>query len=114
MFDDDDYEQRNRQLLFQGTQVLERTGQSLARSTQIAVETETIGHEVISELGEQREALLRTRGRLEDANEQLSSAKNILKSMSRNVFYNKLILILIIIIEILILACLCYLKFLKH
>ncbi|CAH1104128.1 unnamed protein product [Psylliodes chrysocephalus] len=108
---DDDYEERNRQLIFQGTQVLGRTGESLARSTQIAVETEQIGNEVVSELGEQRESLLRTRTRLEDANEQLNSAKSLLKSMSRNVIYNKLILILIIVLEILILATVSYLKF---
>ncbi|CAH1117242.1 unnamed protein product [Phaedon cochleariae] len=107
----DDYEERNRQIVLEGTAVLERTGDSLARSQQIAIETEGLGNEVISELGEQREALLRTRDRLENANEQLSTTKSVLNRMSRNVVYNKLILILIIVIEVLILAALSYLKF---
>lgn len=107
----DDYEAHNRQLVLEGTQILERTGDSLARSQQIAIETENIGNEVITELGEQRESLLRTRGRLEDANEQLTSAQNVLKKMGRNILYNKFILILIIVTEVLILATLSYLKF---
>ncbi|CAG9764057.1 unnamed protein product [Ceutorhynchus assimilis] len=106
-----DWEASNRQMVAEGTQVLERTGESIARSHQIAIETENIGTEVISELGEQREALLRTRGRLEDANSQLDSAKSIITKMGRNILYNKLILIMIIVLEIIILATLTYLNF---
>ncbi|KAG5891665.1 hypothetical protein JTB14_020083 [Gonioctena quinquepunctata] len=109
----DDYEERNRQIVLEGTQILERTGESLNRSHQIAVETEQIGNEVVSELGQQRESLLRTRDRLEDANEHLSTARAALKKMSRNVIYNKVILILIIVTEVLILVTLSYLKFFR-
>ncbi|CAH0551713.1 unnamed protein product [Brassicogethes aeneus] len=115
MFNESNYnwEAHNRQVVVEGRNVLERTGESLARSNVIAIETENIGNEVITELGEQREALLRTRGRLENANEQLDSAKSVLKRMGRNVVYNKLILIFIIITEILILISVTYLKFFK-
>ncbi|KAH1006629.1 vesicle transport through interaction with t-SNAREs homolog 1B [Dendroctonus ponderosae] len=105
-----DWDSHNRQVVVEGTQALERTGDSLARSHQIAVETETIGTEVVSELGEQREALLRTRSRLEDANSQLDNAKSVLIKMGRNVLYNKLILVIIIILEVVILATLIYLR----
>jgi len=110
---DRDWESHNRQVVLEGRAVLERTGESIARSNQIAIETETIGTEVISELNEQRETLLRTKSRLENADEQLDSAKSILKRMGRNAVYNKLILILIISIEIAILISLSYLKFFK-
>lgn len=110
---DIDYEARNRQIVLEGTEVLERTGESLARSHLIAIETENIGHEVISELGEQREALLRTRGNLENANEQLNNARSITKKMARNLFYNKILLISIIVMEIVILIILSYLKFFR-
>ncbi|XP_044264601.1 vesicle transport through interaction with t-SNAREs homolog 1B [Tribolium madens] len=115
MFSDSIYDWRahNRQLALEGRATLERTGESLARSNQIAIETEQIGNEVVSELNEQRETLLRTRSRLENANEQLDTAKTVLKRMGRNAIYNKLILILIIIIEIAILVSLTYLKFFK-
>lgn len=108
-----DYESRNRQIVLEGNQVLERTGESLARSHQIAIETENVGHEIVSELGEQREALLRTRSHLEDANETLNSAKSITKRMARHVFYNKILLICIIIMEVLILILSSYLKFFR-
>ncbi|XP_056638962.1 vesicle transport through interaction with t-SNAREs homolog 1B [Diorhabda carinulata] len=111
---DDDFEEQNRQILFQGTAALERTSESLARSTQIAIETETIGNEVVSELDSQRQSLLRSKNRLEDANEQLTSARRTLQKMGRNVVYNKLLLIGIIILEIAILAAICYLKFLRQ
>lgn len=41
-----DWEDNNRRLVVEGTQVLERTSASLARSNQIAIETENIGTEV--------------------------------------------------------------------
>lgn len=109
-----DWEAHNKQVVLEGTNILERTGQSLARSNQIAVETEQIGNEVISELGQQRESLLRTRDRLDDANTQLDNAKAILRKMGRNVIYNKVILISIIILEVLILGLLVYNKFFKR
>lgn len=108
-----DWDAHNRQVVLEGRAVLERTGESISRSNQIAIETETIGAEVISELNEQRESLLRTKGRLENTNQQLDRAKSILKQMGHNAIYNKVILILIIIIEIAILLCLSYLKFFK-
>lgn len=99
--------------MLEGTQVLERTGESLARSHQIAIETENIGNEVINELGEQREALLRTRNHLENANEQLNNAKTVTKKMARDLVYNKILLICIIIMELVILIILSYLKFFR-
>lgn len=109
----DDYEALNRQIILEGTQVLERTGESLARSHQIAIETENIGNEVINELGEQRETLLRTRNHLDNANEHLNDAKSITKRMTRNILYNKILLICIIVMEVAILLVLSYLRFFR-
>ncbi|XP_066255038.1 vesicle transport through interaction with t-SNAREs homolog 1B [Euwallacea similis] len=109
-----DWDAHNRQVLLEGTQALERTGESIARSHQIAIETENIGTEVVSELGEQRETLLRTRDRLEEANSQLDSAKGLITKMGRNVLYNKVILIVIIALEAVILGALSYIRFFKR
>lgn len=95
-----DWEDHNRRLVTEGRQILERTSSSLARSNQVAIETENIGTEVVSELDSQREALLRSQRRLENANNDLSKSGAILRAMKRNVFYNKIILVLIIILEI--------------
>jgi vesicle transport through interaction with t-SNAREs 1 len=48
----------------QGTESLYRASDSLARSHQVAVETDQIGNEIIGELDTQRESLLRTRERV--------------------------------------------------
>lgn len=57
-------EQAQRALLIQGTESLNNATQSIARSQRIAVESEQIGTDVIEELGQQREQLDRTRGRV--------------------------------------------------
>ncbi|XP_053671827.1 uncharacterized protein LOC128722036 [Anopheles nili] len=108
---DYDWNEHHRQQVLQGRQILERTSASLARSNQIAIETEHTGHEVISELEVQRESLLRSQRRLENANDDLSRSGAIIRAMKRNVLYNKLILILIIVMETVILAGLIALKF---
>ncbi|XP_058128920.1 uncharacterized protein LOC131289476 [Anopheles ziemanni] len=109
---DYDWTDHHRQQVLQGRQILERTSASLARSNQIAIETEHTGLEVISELEVQRETLLRSQRRLESANEDLSKSGAILRAMKRNVLYNKLILILIIVMEVVILGGIIALKFL--
>lgn len=106
-----DWDDRNRRTVLEGRHILERTSASLARSNQIAIETEDIGTGVMSELNEQRETLLRSQRRLENANDGLRKSNAVLRAMQRNVFYNKLILILIILLEIVILCGLVFIKF---
>lgn len=83
------------------------------RSQQVAVETEAVGGEIISDLGVQREQLERTRGRIYDTYDELSRSQRILRRIYFGVIQNKLVLIVIIVIEVLILAGLVYLKFLS-
>lgn len=127
-----DWDAHNRRAVLEGRQILERTSASLARSNQVsqtadfvfkflpkflfaqvAIETENTGTEILSELDAQRESLLRTSERLENANDGLFESNKILRMMKQNVFYNKLILVLIIVLEIFILASMIYLKFIK-
>lgn len=105
-----DWQDQNRRTVLEGRQILERTSASLARSNQVAIETENIGTEVISELDEQRESLLRSQRRLDGADADLSKSSAILRAMKRNFFYNKITLILIIILEIFCLVGLVVLK----
>lgn len=95
----------------QGIASLERTSSSIARSTAVAVETEQVGTEVLGELGTQRETLTRTRDRLIDTDAELNRSKRIIRSMSRNVLYNKILLIIIIVLECGILGGVVYWKF---
>ena len=97
--------------VIQGTQALERTSQSIYRSTQVALETEEIGTSVIEELGTQRESLTRARERLVDTDMELGRSRRILNSMYRVAITNKLILIIVILLELAILGGLVYYKF---
>ncbi|CAH2327757.1 vesicle transport through interaction with t-SNAREs homolog 1B [Pelobates cultripes] len=100
-----------RALLIQGTQSLIRTSDSIARSHHLAAETDAIGTDIIEELGQQREQLDRTKGRLVNTNENLSRSQKILRSMSRKIVTNKLLMSIIIILELAILGGLVYYKF---
>jgi len=102
-----------RRVVLEGQKVLERTADSIARSTAVAIETEEIGAEVIGELGTQRETLVRTKGRLVDTDVEISKSRKILRSMYINMIYNKLILVGIIVIEMIILGILIWWKFIR-
>lgn len=53
-----------RSLLLQGHESLNRTTDSIARTHRIAAETDGIGHNIVEELGGQREQLERTKDRV--------------------------------------------------
>ncbi|PKU42471.1 vesicle transport through interaction with t-snares hypothetical protein [Limosa lapponica baueri] len=110
--------QSQRVLLLQGTDSLNRASQSIERSHRIAAETDQIGTDIIEELGEQREQLERTKSRvrgetLVNTSENLSKSRKILRSMSRRVATNKLLLSIIIILELAILGGVVYYKFFR-
>lgn len=94
-------------------ETIDRTTQSVNRTQQIAAETDQVGIAVVDELGTQREALIRTKERLVDTDENLSNSRKILRSMYRRVMTDKLILIVIIILEIAILGGVVYYKFFR-
>ncbi|XP_032546207.1 vesicle transport through interaction with t-SNAREs homolog 1B isoform X2 [Chiroxiphia lanceolata] len=106
--------QSQRVLLLQGTDSLNRASQSIERSHRIAAETDQIGTDIIEELGEQREQLERTKSRLVNTSENLSKSRKILRSMSRRVTTNKLLLSIIIILELAILGGVVYYRFFRN
>ncbi|XP_015593664.1 vesicle transport through interaction with t-SNAREs homolog 1B isoform X2 [Cephus cinctus] len=106
-----DWDAEHRRTLLDGRVVLERTADSLARSQRVAAETEQLGTEVVTELGEQRETLLRAKRRLSQTDQELDKTQKILRTMSRKVLTNKFVLIVIIILELGILAATVYLRF---
>ncbi|XP_076013522.1 vesicle transport through interaction with t-SNAREs homolog 1B isoform X1 [Genypterus blacodes] len=105
--------QSQRALLLQGTDSLNSASQSIERSQRIAAESEQIGTEIIEELGGQREQLDRARDRLVNTGENLSRSRKILRSMSRRLMTNKLLLAVIILMELAILGAVIYLKFFR-
>ncbi|KAH0954344.1 hypothetical protein HN011_005992 [Eciton burchellii] len=105
------WEAEHRHVLLEGNAALERSAQSVARSQAVAAESEQIGTEVISELGEQRERLLRAKRRLSQTDDELNKTRKILNVMRLKVLTNKIVLILIILLELVILGITVYLKF---
>lgn len=103
----------NRGRLLQMNETVDRTTETVYRTQQVAAETDQIGIAVVDELGTQREALIRTKERLVDTDENLSKSRRILRSMYRRVMTNKLILVVIIILELGILAGVIYYKFFR-
>lgn len=103
-------ENTQRTQLMQGTASLTRASDSLARSHQVAAETDEIGNQIIDELGTQRESLLRTKSRLTETDENLSRSRKILNKMARSVLTNKLLLVIIILLELAILGGVLYWK----
>lgn len=100
-----------RSKLMHGTETLNKASESIARSTRVAVETEQIGGEIIEDLGDQRESLIRTRDRLKDVDQDLSKSRRILNSMAIRIATNKIILLCIIVVELAILGAVVYIKF---
>ncbi|WAR19882.1 VTI1B-like protein [Mya arenaria] len=81
--------QRNR--LVQGTQSLNRASESIARSHQIAAETD----------------------QLHDTDDNLGKSRKILKTMAMRVMTNKMILIVVILLELGILGLIVYFRFIR-
>ena len=93
-----------------GAAVLEKTSQSIQRSTQVANESEEIGEAIMNDLGVQRETLERARTMLGETDAELTRSRRIIKRLSRSTIYNKMVLICIIIVQLLIIGALIYWK----
>ncbi|KAL4656197.1 hypothetical protein GN956_G5636 [Arapaima gigas] len=100
-----------RLLLLRGTESLHHATQSIKRSQQVALETEHVSGTMMEELGEQREQLDGARQRLIHAGENLSRSRRIVRSVSRRVMTNKMLLAVVILTEVCILGAAIYLKF---
>ncbi|XP_011873658.1 PREDICTED: vesicle transport through interaction with t-SNAREs homolog 1B-like [Vollenhovia emeryi] len=106
-----DWDTEHRRILLDGNAALERSAQSVARSQAAAAESEQIGTEVISELGEQRDRLLRAKRRLSQTDVELDKTRKILNVMRLKVLTNKIVLIVIILLELVILGIIVYLRY---
>ncbi|CAB4000122.1 vesicle transport through interaction with t-SNAREs homolog 1B-like [Paramuricea clavata] len=103
----------HRNKLIQGTEIMNRTSDSIARSQQVAAESEQIGVEIIDELDTQKDSLIRTRDRLHDTDEDLNQSRKILTRMAFRVATNKLIMGIIILVELVIVGAIVYVRFIK-
>ncbi|RDD37752.1 Vesicle transport through interaction with t-SNAREs-like protein 1B [Trichoplax sp. H2] len=99
--------------LIQGNETLNRASESVARSQRVAAETDEVGINILTDLGDQRESLVRTRDTLTGTNQELGKSRRLISTIGRRVVTNKLLLGFIIILEVGILGLVIYLKFFK-
>ncbi|XP_048123307.1 vesicle transport through interaction with t-SNAREs homolog 1A isoform X3 [Alosa alosa] len=69
--------------LLDNTEMLERSSRRLAAGYQIAVETEQVGQEILSNLHSDREKIQRSRDRLRETDANLGKSSRILTAMLR-------------------------------
>jgi vesicle transport through interaction with t-SNAREs protein 1 len=101
----------HRSQLLKGTDSLNRATESIARSKQVAAESEAIGTETLEDLVGQREQLLRAADTVKETDDEVSKAKRILISMGKRVITDKLIMFTIILLELGIIGGVVYWKF---
>jgi len=102
-----------RNKMAEGLASLERGSQSVARSERVAAETDEVGIQIIGDLDDQRETLIRTKEKLKETDSDLSRSRRILNNMAIKVATNKLLLVVIIILELAIIGAVVYLRFIK-
>jgi len=97
----DDYQVResdHRGQLLDGTDKLNESSNRLQNANRLAVESETIGTNVLGELVGQRKQLEGVKGNLDHIDDNMTRSRKILSSMTRRIATNKLILAFIILI----------------
>ncbi|CAI4224549.1 unnamed protein product [Auanema sp. JU1783] len=84
--------------LIANTQRLERSSRKLQDAYRMAIETEEIGTEVLSNLSAQRDTINRARERMRDADAELSQSTRLLNTMIRRVIQNRLLLLIVAVV----------------
>ncbi|KAK7919463.1 hypothetical protein WMY93_010747 [Mugilogobius chulae] len=92
--------------LLDNTERLERSSRRLEAGYQIAVETEQVGQEILSNLHSDREKIQRARERLRETDANLGKSSRILTGMLRRIIQNRVLVFILgaIILLVIILA----------
>ncbi|KAM3176226.1 hypothetical protein ACTXT7_006924 [Hymenolepis weldensis] len=102
--------------LLSNTERVERTGRRLNEGLRVAYETEEIGGQILGDLDQQRETIMRSRDRHENlrhANEDLSRSSRIISKMYRRVIQNRAVLAAIGILMVLVFLGIIYMLFFR-
>jgi vesicle transport through interaction with t-SNAREs protein 1 len=92
---------------------LDRTSARITNTQRIADETEQIGSGVLTELGSQRDTIVRVAHKVQGVDANLSKSKRILNGMSRRVMTNQVTMIIIIFVLCAILGIVIWSKYLN-
>ncbi|XP_029953207.1 vesicle transport through interaction with t-SNAREs homolog 1A isoform X1 [Salarias fasciatus] len=81
--------------LLDNTEKLERSSRRLEAGYQIAVETEQVGQEILSNLHSDREKIQRARERLRETDANLGKSSRILTGMLRRIIQNRVLVFIL-------------------
>ncbi|XP_059387133.1 vesicle transport through interaction with t-SNAREs homolog 1A-like isoform X1 [Carassius carassius] len=81
--------------LLDNTERLERSSRRLEAGYQIAVETEQVGQEILTNLHSDREKIQRSRDRLRETDANLGKSSRILTSMLRRIIQNRVLVFIL-------------------
>ncbi|XP_013863098.1 vesicle transport through interaction with t-SNAREs homolog 1A isoform X1 [Austrofundulus limnaeus] len=81
--------------LLDNTEKLERSSRRLEAGYQIAVETEQVGQEILSNLHTDREKIQRARERLRETDANLGKSSRILTGMLRRIIQNRVLIFIL-------------------
>ncbi|RUS21663.1 t-SNARE [Endogone sp. FLAS-F59071] len=97
--------------LLSGTDRLAQSSQRLQESHRIALETESVGVNILGTLRGQREQIISTRNALADADSYIDKASKTLKGMARRMATNRMISAAIILVLVALIILVIYSKF---
>jgi vesicle transport through interaction with t-SNAREs protein 1 len=87
--------------LLDNSERLERTGNQLQEGYRIAIETEQIGTQVLSNLSSQREQIQRSRNRLRETQADLGRSSRVMNTMIMRSIRDKFVLYIIGVVFVL-------------
>ncbi|XP_012737804.2 vesicle transport through interaction with t-SNAREs homolog 1A isoform X1 [Fundulus heteroclitus] len=100
--------------LLDNTERLERSSRRLEAGYQIAVETEQVGQEILSNLHTDREKIQRARERLRETDANLGKSSRILTGMLRRIIQNRVLVFVLGAIILLTIILAIYLNLRSH
>ncbi|KAM4526782.1 vesicle transport through interaction with t-SNAREs homolog 1A isoform 2-T2 [Fundulus diaphanus] len=100
--------------LLDNTERLERSSRRLEAGYQIAVETEQVGQEILSNLHTDREKIQRARERLRETDSNLGKSSRILTGMLRRIIQNRVLVFVLGAIILLTIILAIYLNLRSH
>lgn len=107
----DDVNGSQRKQLLNNNSSLQRSSERLRESQRVAIETESIGGNILDDLRAQREQIMYSRNTLQNADNYVDKSIQTLKSMTRRITANKFISYAIIAVLILLILLVLASKF---
>ncbi|EDQ85137.1 uncharacterized protein MONBRDRAFT_38961 [Monosiga brevicollis MX1] len=94
-------------------QMLDESSARIANTQRLAAESEEIGHQVMVDLNDQRETIIRSGQKVSAVDANLGKANQLLNGMTRRIMTHKIVMMSTILLLIGILGGVVYLKFFK-